>query len=81
MKNFDEVIVYSSTTWPPCKQMKEFLSMHSIVFEEKLVDKDPDALTELVEKTGIRGTPVMIAGEDVVVGFDKNKIRNIFDLN
>tara|TARA_Y100000590_G_scaffold434727_1_gene553367 strand:- start:2 stop:187 length:186 start_codon:yes stop_codon:yes gene_type:complete len=61
--------------------MKEFLSMHSIVFEEKLVDKDPDALTELVEKTGIRGTPVMIAGEDVVVGFDKNKIRNIFDLN
>ena len=81
MKNFNEVVVYSSTTWPPCKQMKEFLSMHSIVFEEKLVDKDPDALTELVEKTGIRGTPVMIAGEDVVVGFDKNKIRNIFDLN
>ena len=81
MKNFNEVVVYSSTTWPPCKQMKEFLSMHSIVFEEKLVDKDPDALTELVEKTGIRGTRVMIAGEDVVVGFDKNKIRNIFDLN
>ena len=81
MKNFNEVVVYSSTTWHPCKQMKEFLSMHSIVFEEKLVDKDPDALTELVEKTGIRGTPVMIAGEDVVVGFDKNKIRNIFDLN
>ncbi len=81
MKNFNKIVVYSSTTWPPCKQMKEFLSMHSIVFEEKLVDKDPDALTELVEKTGIRGTPVMIAGEDVVVGFDKNKIRNIFDLN
>ena len=40
MKNFDEVIVYSSTTWPPCKQMKEFLSMHSIVFKEKLIDQD-----------------------------------------
>ena len=81
MKNFNEVIVYSSTTWPPCKQMKEFLSIHSIVFEEKLIDQDPEALTELVEKTGIRGTPVLIAGEDIVVGFDKSKIQNIFDLN
>ncbi len=81
MKNIDEVIVYSSTTWPPCKQMKEFLSLNDIVFKEKLVDQDPDALTELVEKTGIRGTPVMITGDDVVVGFDKNKIKNIFDLN
>ena len=81
MKNIDEVIVYSSTTWPPCKQMKEFLSLNDIVFKEKLVDQDPDALTELVEKTGIRGTPVMITGDDVVVGFDKNKIKNIFELN
>tara|TARA_Y100000590_G_scaffold384431_1_gene455798 strand:- start:105 stop:290 length:186 start_codon:yes stop_codon:yes gene_type:complete len=61
--------------------MKEFLSLNDIVFKEKLVDQDPDALTELVEKTGIRGTPVMITGDDVVVGFDKNKIKNIFDLN
>ena len=61
--------------------MKEFLSLNDIVFKEKLVDQDPDALTELVEKTGIRGTPVMITGDDVVVGFDKNKIKNIFELN
>ncbi len=81
MKNFDEIIVYSSTTWPPCKQMKEFLSLNNIVFKEKLIDQDPEALTELVEKTGIRGTPVMIAGEDIVIGFDKSKIQTIFDLN
>ena len=60
--------------------MKGFLSLNNIVFKEKLIDQDPEALTELVEKTGIRGTPVMIAGEDIVVGFDKSKIQTIFDL-
>ncbi|MBI2880433.1 MAG: glutaredoxin family protein [Candidatus Tectomicrobia bacterium] len=60
--------------------MKEFLSHHQIAFQEHLVDRDPAALKTLVEKTGRRATPVLLVGEEAVVGFDRKKISSLLGI-
>lgn len=60
--------------------MKEFLSHHKVQFSERLIDKDPAAMQELTEKTGKRATPVILVGEEIVVGFDRAKLQELLGL-
>ena len=39
-----------------------------------MVDQDPEAMRELQERTGRRATPVILIGEEVVVGFDRGRL-------
>jgi len=64
----------------PCTAAKEFLSHHSIVFTDRNVAEDPEALEELVKKTGRRATPVILIGDNVIVGFDRGKLQRLLDL-
>ena len=61
--------------------MKEFLSHHDISFSERLIDKDPDALKEVIEKTGNRATPVILVGNETIVGFDRANIQSLLGIN
>ena len=59
--------------------MREFLSHHNITFTEYLVDQDAEAL-EAFRKTGSRGTPTIIIGEEMVLGFDRGKIESLLGI-
>jgi len=61
--------------------VKEYLSHHNITFTEHLIDKDPDALKEVIEKTGNRATPVILVGDETIVGFDRAKIQSLLGIN
>ena len=54
--------------------MKEFLSRSGFEFTAKNVDKDQDALNELVA-LGLMSIPVTIVGDYVVRGFDEKALR------
>lgn len=60
--------------------MKEFLSHHSIPYQEHLIDQDQEAMNTLVEKTGRKATPVLLIGEETVVGFDRRKISDLLEI-
>ena len=60
--------------------MKEFLSQNDIAFITRLVDDDPVAFDEMVEKTGARSTPTTLIGEEVVVGFDKKRLEALLGI-
>ncbi len=45
-----------------------------------MVDEDPEALEEMVEKTGKRATPVTLIGDEVVVGFDRRKLEKVLGI-
>ncbi|MDA0999029.1 MAG: glutaredoxin family protein [bacterium] len=60
--------------------MKAFLSHHGVAFEEKVVDEDPAALKELTSKTGMRATPVILIGNETVVGFDRGRLETILGI-
>ena len=63
-----------------CHTAKEFLSHHKIPFSDRNVAEDPDALRELMEKTGRRATPVILVDGDVIVGFDRGKLERLLGL-
>lgn len=51
----------------------EYLSRKGIPYTERAVNEDTTAMAELQE-LGFLTTPVLKIGEEVIVGFDKNKI-------
>jgi glutaredoxin 3 len=53
--------------------VKEYLSENKIAFIEKDITKDPNALSEL-SQLGYFTTPVILIGNEAVVGFDKAKL-------
>ncbi|HBK80009.1 MAG TPA: glutaredoxin family protein [Nitrospinae bacterium] len=60
--------------------MREFLSHHGVSFTENFVDKDPEAL-EAFKKTGSRGTPTILVGDETVIGFDRGRLEQLLGIN
>lgn len=83
--------IYSTTTCPYCKMLKDYFVSKNISFEEKLVDQDEEAKTEMAnESGGFLGVPfTVITKDDVgvggthdtktyhVIGFDKGKLEEL----
>lgn len=57
-----------------CETTKEFLSKHTIQFQDRNIAQDPTALEEL-RKMHVMTTPVTKVGDAVIVGFDEEKLR------
>jgi len=73
----EEIIVYSTPTWPYCKIAKEFLSQKGFTFTEYDVTKDRAALDEMVKISGARSVPVIAACNEVMIGFDKTRLEQM----
>ena len=56
---------------------KEFLSQKGYKFTEYDVTKDRAALNEMVKISGARSVPVIIACNEVMVGFDRNRLEQM----
>lgn len=75
-----KVKVYSTPTCPYCVMAKQFLKENKIEFEDVDVSKDRAAAEEMVEKSGQMGVPVLDIGGEIVVGFDKQRIKKLLKL-
>ena len=58
---------------------KEFLSKEDVQFEAFDVSKDQDALAEMLKISGSRSVPVITGCEEVIVGFDKEKLSQMIN--
>jgi glutaredoxin 3 len=56
---------------------KEFLSQKGYKFTEYDVTKDRAALDEMVKVSGARSVPVITACNDVMVGFERNRLEQM----
>jgi glutaredoxin len=54
-----------------------FLSERGIVFEVKDVSADYSAVRELVAKYNSRSTPTIVVGEQVMIGFDPERLEKL----
>ena len=81
-----QVTVYSTTTCPYCKMLKDHLSQNNITFSEKLVDQDDSAREEMMKDSGgFLGVPFTVivkdnGNKDTIIGFDKNKVNQVLGL-
>jgi len=71
-----KVVVFSSNTCSYCNMAKEYLKEKGVEFEEKNVSVDAEARKELISN-GYMGVPVIYVGDEVIQGFDKNRLDEL----
>lgn len=75
-----KVTVYSTPTCPYCARAKQFLRDNHVVFEEIDVADDQEKAEEMIKKSGQMGVPVVDIDGEIIVGFDKEKIKQVLGL-
>lgn len=82
-----QVTIYSTTTCPYCKMLKDYLTEKGITFSEKLVDQDDMAKEEMASTSGgFLGVPFTLVVKDdgtkeTIIGFDKGRVDTVFNIN
>ncbi|MDD5130031.1 MAG: glutaredoxin family protein [Candidatus Omnitrophica bacterium] len=74
------VKVYSTSTCPWCIRVKQYLKDNNIEFQNLDVSIDQSAANEMMAKTGQMGVPVLDIGGEIIVGFDKERIKSALGL-
>jgi glutaredoxin-like YruB-family protein len=69
------VKVYSTPTCPWCIRAKQFLNESKVTFENLDVSTNQAAADEMMAKSGQMGVPVIDIEGEIIVGFDKERIK------
>ncbi len=77
MKN---VTIYSTPTCHFCHMAKDFFKEKNVAYTEYDVAKDLEKRKEMVQKSGQMGVPVIIIGDDLIVGFNQSQIAQLLGL-
>ena len=72
-----KVIVYSTPTCPYCKRVKDYLTQKGVSFSDYNVAEDREKAKEMIDKSKQMGVPVIVVGDDVVVGFNQAKLDSL----
>jgi glutaredoxin-like YruB-family protein len=80
-KKQKRVTVYTTPTCTWCTTIKRHLDQNGIKYREIDVSKDQKAAEEMVRKSGQQGVPQTDINGQVVVGFDKNRINTLLEIN
>jgi glutaredoxin 3 len=71
------VTIYSTTTCHFCQMSKEFFKANGINYTEFNVSTDLEKRQEMIEKSGQMGVPVIFVGDEMTVGFDKQRLSTL----
>lgn len=75
------VIVYSTPTCSWCNTLKSYLRKNSIIFRDIDVSKNESEAKSMVQRSGQQGVPQSVINGEIVVGFDKNRINKLLNIN
>ncbi len=75
-----KVKVYSTPSCPWCTKVKEFFKQHKIEFEDLNVAENEKSRNEMIEKSGQMGVPVIDVDGEIIVGFDKEKLKDLLKI-
>jgi glutaredoxin-like YruB-family protein len=68
------VTIYSTPTCHFCHMAKEFFTEKGVEFTAYDVASDASKRQEMIQMTGQLGVPVIVIGDDVMVGFDRGRL-------
>ncbi len=71
------VTIYTTPTCHFCHAAKDFFDANGVSYESYDVATNLEKRKEMVDMTGQMGVPVIRIGDDVVVGFDEAKIKEL----
>lgn len=70
----EHVTIYTTPTCHFCKLAKEFFAEKNVEYTAHDVSVDAAKRDEMIQMTGQLGVPVIVIGESIMVGFDREKV-------
>ena len=74
-----KVTIYSAPTCHYCHMAKDYFKSKGIEYQEYDVAADVEKRQEMLTKSGQMGVPVIVIGEDLIVGFDEAAVAHLLD--
>jgi glutaredoxin len=74
-----KIIVFTQPDSLPCEAIKLFLKDRGANYEERSVLDDENIVRELKEKYNSRSTPTLVVGDEVLIGFDPERIDELLE--
>lgn len=75
-----QVTIYSTPSCHFCHAAKDFFAENNITFTEHDVAADMEKRKEMMDMTGQMGVPVIRIENDVVIGFNEGKVRELLNV-
>ena len=73
-----EVVVYTGAACPYCERAKMLLERKGVPYREVRIDRDPEGLAAMLERSGgRRSVPQIFVGDHHVGGFDDMSALNL----
>ena len=79
-KNQKRITVFSTPVCPYCITLKVFLKDKGFDFEDVDVSQDEKKKEEIIKKTGKMQAPIIEIDDQLIVGFDKEKISQLLNI-
>lgn len=76
----NEIIIYTQPDCPPCEITKQFLTEYGFSFTAKDIKQDQRARNDLINKYKSFSTPTIVIGEEVISGFNLEKLKEILNI-
>lgn len=73
-----KVTIYSTKNCPYCRMVKAFFDRQGVLYNSIDVGEDADQARKMIALSGQRGVPVITVDEEVIVGFDSQRLNEIF---
>ena len=77
----NDIIVYTQNECPPCQIIKMFLTEYGFSYTEKNINENEKSRQELTEIYNSYSTPTIVIGEEIVTGFDLEKLKKVLDIS
>ena len=74
------VTIYSTPTCHFCQMSKELFKANNIAYTEHNVASDLEKRQEMIAKSGHMGVPVIFVGDEMTIGFDKERLTKLLGI-
>lgn len=74
------VTIYSTPVCHFCHAAKDFFKANDVAYTEHDVAADAEKRQEMIEMTGQMGVPVIRIEDDVIIGYDEGKLKELLGL-
>jgi len=75
-----DITIYSTPMCHFCNLAKEYFNANGIKYTDHNLMGNPEKQKEMIDLTGQMGVPVIVIGDDIVIGFNKPRIAELLGL-
>jgi len=79
-KDTPTVEIFSTPVCHFCNEAKEFFKANNVEYTEHDVAADADQRQAMIDMTGQMGVPVIKVANDIIIGYDEPKLKELLSI-